>query len=291
MFDRIIVVSELSNASSEMVKCVRSLRKLGAKACLLVQCFNPQDVDTGVNSYLISIFNENLKKQSEILKDHGFTVKTRIISGNIKQEINQIAEEDQSSLIVVGAEKHSLVSSLFLGGIAYNILYGATKPILVVREQHKEQLPEDESDLTRHLLFPTDFSENADIAFEQVKEMVRNGVKKVTIFHIQDESKINPYLLHRLVEFNELDHDRLEKLKQELLALNDVEVDIQIRYGAPTSEIIKRVAEENIPLIVMGTQGRGFIKEIFLGSVSHNIVRHASASVLLIPGNRESEGR
>lgn len=287
MFEKIIVVSEVSNASVEMVKCTKSLRSLGATECLLIQCFNPQDVDAGVSSYLTSIFNENLKNQSEMLTEQGFIVKTQIISGNLKNEINRIAQEDHYSLIVVGAEKHSIVGSLFLGGIAYDILYGATKPILLIRDLNHEQTTPEAQDLLRHILFPTDFSENADIAFEHVKEMVKNGVKKVTIFHIQDESKINPYLLHRLVEFNEIDNGRLQKLKAELLSLNQAEVQIQIRYGAPTSEIIKLVDEEKIPLIVMGTQGRGFIKEIFLGSVSHNIVRHASASVLLIPGNRE----
>jgi nucleotide-binding universal stress UspA family protein len=287
MFDKIIVISEVSNASTEMVKCVKSLRTLGAKECLLIQCFNPHDVDAGVSSYLTSIFNENLKNQSAMLAEQGFVVKTQIISGNIKNEINRIAQENQYSLIVVGAEKHSIVGSLLLGGIAYDILYGSVKPILLVKDSHQELLTEDTEDMMEHILFPTDFSENADIAFEQVKEMVKNGVKKVTIFHIQDESKINPYLLHRLVEFNEIDTGRLQKLKDKLLSLNDVEVDIIIRYGAPTTEIIKHVEEEKIPLIVMGTQGRGFIKEIFLGSVSHNIVRHASASVLLIPGNRE----
>ncbi|WP_373484188.1 universal stress protein [Acetobacterium sp.] len=287
MFEKIIVVSEVSNASSEMVKCTKSLRSLGATECLLIQCFNPQDVDAGVSSYLTSIFNENLKNQSAMLTEQGFTVKTQIISGNLKNEINRIAQEDHYSLIVVGADKHSIVGSLFLGGIAYDILYGATKPILLIRDLNQGQATPDAKDLMRHILFPTDFSENADIAFEQVKEMVKNGVKKVTIFHIQDESKINPYLLHRLVEFNEIDNGRLQKLKEELLSLNKAEVQIQIRYGAPTSEIIKLVDEEKIPLIVMGTQGRGFIKEIFLGSVSHNIVRHASAAVLLIPGNRE----
>lgn len=287
MFDKIIVVSEVSNASSEMVKCVKSLKSMGAEECLLIQCFNPQDIDAGVSSYLTSIFNENLKNQSTMLAEQGFKVKTQIISGNIKSEINRIAQEDQYSLIVVGAENHSIVGSLFLGGIAYDILYGSTKPILLIKDTNQDQSTGDTKDLMRHILFPTDFSENADIAFEKVKEMVKNGVKKVTIFHIQDESKINPYLLHRLVEFNEVDNGRLQKLKNQLISLNEVEVEIQIRYGAPTAEIIKFVDQEKIPLIVMGTQGRGFIKEIFLGSVSHNIVRHASASVLLIPGNRE----
>ena len=229
------------------------------------------------------MFNENLKKQSDLLIEQGFAVKTRIISGDIKNEINRLAKEEQYTLIVVGAEKHSIIGSLFLGGIAFDILYGATKPLLLVRDTKQD----DSLDLIGHILFPTDFSENADIAFAQVKEMVKNGVRKVTIFHVQDESKINPYLLHRLVEFNEIDNGRLQKLKEELIALNEVEVEVQIRYGAPTSEIIKIVDEERIPLVVMGTQGRGFIKEIFLGSVSHNIVRHATASVLLIPGTRE----
>lgn len=283
MFDKIIVVSEVSNASSEMVKFMKNLRILGARECLLLQCFNPRDVDAGVSSYLTAVFNENLKKQSDLLIEQGFAVKTRIISGDIKNEINRLAKEEQYTLIGVGAEKHSIIGSLFLGGIAFDILYGATKPLLLVRDTKQD----DSLDLIGHILFPTDFSENADIAFAQVKEMVKNGVRKVTIFHVQDESKINPYLLHRLVEFNEIDNGRLQKLKEELIALNEVEVEVQIRYGAPTSEIIKIVDEERIPLVVMGTQGRGFIKEIFLGSVSHNIVRHATASVLLIPGTRE----
>lgn len=289
MFDKMLVVSEVSNSSTEMANYLKSLRSLGTKECLLLQCFNPQDVDAGVSSYLTSIFNENLKKQSDLLREQGFAVKTRIISGNLKDEVNRVAMEEECSLIVVAAEKHSMIGALFLGGIAYEIIYGSVMPILLVRDVKKDNVDatQNKYDVIEHVLFPTDFSENADIAFEYVKEMVKNGVKQVTLFHIQDESKINPYLLHRLIEFNEIDQGRLQKLKGELLSLNDIKIDIQIRFGSPTSEIIKIIDEQQIPLVVMGTQGRGFIKEIFIGSVSHNIVRHSSSSVLLIPGIRE----
>lgn len=290
MFGKIIVVSEVSNASAEMVKYIKSLKSLGTKECILLQCFNPQDVDAGVSSYLTSIFNENLQQQSDLLIEQGFVVKTKVVSGNIKNEVNRVAMEEDCSLIVVGAEKHSMIGGLFLGGIGYDVIYGSTKPILLVRDTLSDER-EDESakqnEVIQHVLFPTDFSENADIAFAYVKELVKNGVGHVTIFHIQDESKINPYLLHRLVEFNEIDQERLEKLKTELLLQNDINVDIQIRFGSPTAEILKIVDEQQIPLVVMGTQGRGFIKEIFMGSVSHNIVRHSSSSILLIPGMRE----
>jgi nucleotide-binding universal stress UspA family protein len=33
----------------------------------------------------------------------------------------------------------------------------------------------------------------------------------------------------------------------------------------------------------MGTQGKGFIKELFLGSVAHNVARLAPCPVLLVP--------
>jgi len=45
-------------------------------------------------------------------------------------------------------------------------------------------------------------------------------------------------------------------------------------------------------LVVMGSHGRGFIGELFVGSVSHNVARHAEAPVLLVPmpqkGNERS---
>jgi len=66
-------------------------------------------------------------------------------------------------------------------------------------------------------------------------------------------------------------------------------VETILSYGSPSVEILNTVHERNTQLIVMGSQGRGFVKEFFLGSVSHNIARHSAASVLLIPANRENE--
>ena len=47
--------------------------------------------------------------------------------------------------------------------------------------------------------------------------------------------------------------------------------------------ILEALKNRDISLIVMGTQGRGFIQKIFLGSVAHNVCRLAPCPVLLIP--------
>jgi len=36
----------------------------------------------------------------------------------------------------------------------------------------------------------------------------------------------------------------------------------------------------------MGSQGRGFISEVFMGSVSHGVAMHSGAPLLLIPAKR-----
>jgi nucleotide-binding universal stress UspA family protein len=61
---------------------------------------------------------------------------------------------------------------------------------------------------------------------------------------------------------------------------------MKMPYGIPTAEILHEAATGNYSLIIMGSQGKGYIREIFLGSVSHNIARHAGVSLLLIPAIR-----
>jgi nucleotide-binding universal stress UspA family protein len=63
-------------------------------------------------------------------------------------------------------------------------------------------------------------------------------------------------------------------------------IDIELAYGAPYSEIMRIIKEKDVSLVIMGSQGRGFIEELFLGSVSHNVARNSDASVLLIPAKR-----
>ncbi|BCU06400.1 universal stress protein [Allochromatium tepidum] len=68
--------------------------------------------------------------------------------------------------------------------------------------------------------------------------------------------------------------------------LRAAEIGIEIAYGAPVTEILRVIREQGARLVVMGSQGRGFIEEIFLGSVSHNVARHSPAAVLLVPAKR-----
>ena len=287
MIDRFIITTDLSPASSAIMNCLGSLKQYGAGECLLLQCLSHQEMTSIALSYTTAPLERMLQEQRESLEKQGFSVATRIVSSNAKQEVNRIAEKDDYSLIVVG-HSHSKVRDTFLGSIAYNVIYCARKPTLVVPVQKKgdEYFCIRPKGFGEHILYPTDFSENADLAFSYVEDFVARGAKHLTMLHVQDRARIEPYLRDRLEEFNEIDRSRLESMKVSLNRRGNTVVDIDLAYGAPYTKIMRVVRERDISMVVMGSQGRGFIKELFLGSVSHNVARNSDAPVMLIPAKR-----
>ena len=106
------------------------------------------------------------------------------------------------------------------------------------------------------------------------------------MLHVQDKARIAGHLERQLPEFNRIDEERMQRLRRRLLDQGAEDVRIEILYGSPISEIVRRAKDGDYALIVMGSQGRGFVSEVFLGSVSHNVVRQAPIPVLLIPALR-----
>jgi nucleotide-binding universal stress UspA family protein len=291
MFSKILVATDLSKASDQLVGCIHELKSLGARHVVLAFCLYLQDVRNLADN-IRELFHPALEKQQKILHNQGFKTTIEIALGSPKVEINRLAVKNKCSLIVVGSSGHDTITGeMIFGGIACEIMHGAAKPVLIVRLNSKKQtkVPICRTWPCKPLhtvLFPTDFSDNAEHAFTILENLVESGMKRIILLHVQDKTKIGKYLEDRLEQFNAIDRERLERLKGILLKKGVSEVRIEIPYGHPVSEILKRTRKTEVSLVVMGSQGRGFIKEIFLGSVSHNITRQAPVPVLLIPAVR-----
>lgn len=292
MFKKIIIATDLSAAAFSVVKKVSEMKAFGVEECLLLQCLSIQVIGSEEYMYATTMIERNFSEQRAILEKQGIRVDTRIASGLAKKEISRIASEENYDLIVVGAEARSLVSEPLLGGIAYEIIHMCRKPILLIRldELRKEGITyvnPVRDNYFQHVLFPTDFSDTANRAFRVVKELAACGVKKITLMHVQERSRIDPYLMNQLPQFNEIDESRLKAMKKSLQDAADIPVDTYISFGSPSKEIVDAVIERDIQLVILGSQGRGYVPELFLGSVGHNVARYSEASVLLIPAGRE----
>jgi nucleotide-binding universal stress UspA family protein len=139
------------------------------------------------------------------------------------------------------------------------------------------------TELLHHILFPTDFSFISERVRFYLEHLAGRGVNQVTVLHALDVPGGEAYP----PGFQEMAvaqaQDSLAAWREHLLKAGLSEVRTVFDPGHPLPAILKVLQTQDISLIVMGTQGKGFLKELFLGSVAHNVARLAKCPVLLIP--------
>lgn len=290
MFHRILVATDLSEASDRVIGCLHGLKPMGAKEAFLVHALGIRYLED-MKEMLAPMVEPRLQAQKTLLESQGFVTRYAIMPGLPGVEVNRAACQDHASMIVIGSRGSTLAREVLLGGTALEILQQARVPVLVMQVNIVEGSGAKRcevacTDFTKHVLYPTDFSDTAERAFAYVEKLVESGTRRVTLLHVQDKVNIAKHLKDRLQEFNTMDQSRLERLKASLEQKGATDVRIEIPFGSPIQEIVRRAIEADDTVIVMGSQGRGYISEVFLGSVSHQVVRQAPVPVLLIPAVR-----
>jgi nucleotide-binding universal stress UspA family protein len=56
-----------------------------------------------------------------------------------------------------------------------------------------------------------------------------------------------------------------------------------VTEGRPGDELLRIAQENHVDLVVVGTRGRGGVREMLLGSVSHFLTTHAPCPVVVVP--------
>ena len=287
MFSKALFATDLSPASDAVLEYLKLLRPLGCKEIVLTYVLYVKHT-VGLADVMRDEAAPRIEEQKRVLESEGFAVTVETPVGVPGPTIAWLAREKGCSLVVIGSHGHSMAREIALGGVATDVVHRSEVPVLVVRLEIVEEGEATvcrvrSADILGHVLYATDFSDNAERAFLYVEKLVESGAEKITLLHVQDASRISPYLEQRLEEFGSIDRARLERLRDRLKDLGAEQVDIEIPYGSPTKEIVDRIRDLCPSVVVMGMHGRGFIADIFMGSVSHNVVRYSTAPVLLVP--------
>jgi nucleotide-binding universal stress UspA family protein len=291
MFDKIVLATDLSPAWDDLVDCATEFRLLGCTRIILTHVITATFF-AGLAESLRSEAQPALEQQKQRLVAQGFEVVIEMPLGLPAYSLNDVACRHAAGLIVVGSHGKSLWREGVLGSFSSAVVHHATYPVLVLKNTVDETKKRGTCrlqvrEMLRHILFPTDFSTIATRASEYLVTLAKKGIGQVTLLNaleIPGEDAFPP----GYQEFTEAAaRDLLGQWQQRLQNAGIPVVNERLYSGNPIPAILEILQTQDISLIVMGTQGKGFLKEIFLGSVANNVARLAPCPVLLIPAPRQ----
>jgi nucleotide-binding universal stress UspA family protein len=283
MFNKILVCVDPYPPGDTLLSCVLPLKNCGATEVILAHIF---EADTpGLDNMLIAQARPEMERQQRLLEEAGFEVSMLIQRGVPAQALHDLAETHDVSVIAVGTHGRGLPETIALGSVSARLLHTTRRPVLLSRATMPEKAAAPAArDLFAHILFPTDFSDTAEVAFAYLETMVSAMNCQVTLLHVQNGDRPAPHLEHRLQALRDLDATRLQRLQLWLEERSGAtKVGMELVQGSPGDEVVKMAKAKGCSLILMGTQGKGITRELLMGSVARQVVRHAAQPVLLIP--------
>ena len=287
MFKRIVLATDLSPAWDEVVACAGEFKALGCSQVILTKVIVTR-FPLGLEEMLRADVRPKLEAQQRQLVAQGFQVEVEMPIGLPASSLNDIAGRYGADLIVVGSHGTALWREAVLGCFTSAVLHHIRYPTLLINVRVKKEQEAGTcrlhcDSLLRHILWPIDFSEIGVRAGEFVEILATKGIGQATLLHTLDMpgGEVYPQGSQEIAE--EAARDLLEQWQQRLLKDGVPVVNDRFDRGHPLPAILRVLESQDISLIVMGTQGKGFIKELFLGSVAHNVCRLATCPVLLIP--------
>jgi len=287
MFRKIMVCVDPVSPSPNLLLCAASLKQVGPAEVVLahsIMCDSP-----GLEGMLRKQAMPELERQKNILEEQGLNVTIATEIGQPARTLNALAESIDASVIVIATHGRSLLESISLAGsplgnVSAKLLQISRRPVLLIPSAMPPAEPGREApNLFAHVLYPTDFSDTAEVALVYLETVISATHCPVTLLRVLSGSRAASQQGSRFAKLQDLDRNRLLRLKAWLENKGLSEVDADLVQGAPGEEIIRKAEAVNCSLILMGTQGKGFTREILLGSVAHHVARHAKVPILFVP--------
>lgn len=138
-----------------------------------------------------------------------------------------------------------------------------------------------------HIVCCLDFSPHADLALAAAADQVRREGARLTLLHVLAPGRPllpggDPRQVKRLSAAQI--RQRLETALAERYrdALGELPLEVELRRGHPSVEILSYLAESGADLVVLGSEGLSGVGLVLLGSVAERVIRKAPCSCLVV---------
>jgi nucleotide-binding universal stress UspA family protein len=232
---------------------------------------------------------EKLDQVLRDLRSEGVTATGNSQQGALPSRvIVEFARTRGSDLIVMGTHGRRGFERALLGSVVERVLRQAPCPVLSVGPASAgAELRE-----LQRILVPVDFSENSAHALRFALHFSRRLGAEVEVAHVWDRPS---WFDNQMTIMCDGDNRKLGDVIHENTT-RDLELFVRestptmfspppsrLLSGSPAKELLVEIEGGRYDLVVLGTQGRGGIGHLLLGSMAEKLVRLSSKPVITVP--------
>lgn len=232
-----------------------------------------------------------LKREAERVNARGITVGEAFLSGSPATELVKVATRRQAGLIVVSSLGQVPPARWLLGSVAEHTANHSPVPVLVVRDP-KPFRDWASGKRSLNILVGHDFSASADAALALVATLREIGRCRITVAHLPTTQVATGWLevggkpgsKKSLVEVRELLKGDLIQRCRGPLGKSRFQVEVISARDSVALRLVSLAKIQGADLIVVGTNQKGALRRLCLGSVSREVLRCAQTNVACVPG-------
>ncbi len=283
MFEKVLFPTDFSEYAQKTLECIGEIP--GIKELMLLHIVDA--THPSKHGWTHGQHIENTKilmdEKKEYLESLGLKVTTKvdvITESEVYREILRTAENENVSLIVMGARGKSQIKDLLLGSVSTKVVRHAKTNILIMRYKLVEDLEGVKHEkfcpmIFSKVLIPTDFSEFAGDTIFFVKNI--KEIKEIDLLNVVSKGETEEEIEENVNDAK----NKLSDIKEELAQAGFM-VKEYVRVGNIPEEIISTAENEDVSLIAISPHGKGWFKELLVGSTSCAVVRRANRPVLVV---------
>jgi nucleotide-binding universal stress UspA family protein len=219
------------------------------------------------------------EQAEQLAKAHGIGHEAVLRTGDVLEEIEQVAQERAAEALVLGVRGEGFLRRLVLGTTAERLLRRTTRPVLVVR-----QLPHEPY---RRVLVAVDFSPWSRHALAAALTIAPGA--RLLLFHAW---KV-PF--HDKLQFAGVDAQTIEHYRRrarseaghavhalaQAAGLNPAVWEPLVLEGDASQRLVEQEQERDIDLVVLGRHGRSAAHDLLPGSVTRHVLAEGTADLLV----------
>jgi len=142
------------------------------------------------------------------------------------------------------------------------------------------------------ILLATDGSSDAEMASTYARDLaLRHGALVIVVHAFEPvPTHLGEPWRDRIMARNVSIGDEVASNAAQKLQKAGVDVIVEVLEGPPADAILRVADVRECDLIVMGSRGHGALASLLLGSVSHRVLAHTRAPVLVVRAKEEEAG-